>query len=342
MSKFIETSSEGVSLATLQDGSFDADLSSLTVGDLLPGFPVFTNGDKSLTSRLIQPADISGGILTNPLTGTLQVTGSVVLNGDNLGTHLATIDSSLGIQGGGILSLETSKLNRDGSLAMSGALNMSTQKITNLATPTATADAANKGYVDTTVSSLATTVSAQGTAISDNATSVATLTTDKISRDGSIAMTGSLNLGTNSVTGVTSLQTSGGATISLSVAPDVNQVLRSTSTTAASWLDIVTIQQESNVPTLTPDLLKDQVQVISQNQNLTVATPPDTAKNGQKIIFRIKSTSATARTITWASTYRPLGTTLPVSLPAGKYIYVGCIYNSADSVFDVVAVSIQS
>ena len=155
-------------------------------------------------------------------------------------------------------------------------------------------------------------------------------------------MTSSLDLGTNSVTGVTTLQTSGGATVDLSVAPDVNQVIRSTSASSASWLDIVTVQQESNVATLTPDILKDQVQVINQNQNLTVAFPASTPKNGQKFVFRIKSTSATARTITWASTYRPLGTTLPVSLPAGKYIYVGCIFNSADSVFDVVAVSLQA
>lgn len=57
--------------------------------------------------------------------------------------------------------IETSKLadganfiKRDGSVAMTGALNLGSQLITNLLTPSGNNDAANKAYVDTQVSNL--------------------------------------------------------------------------------------------------------------------------------------------------------------------------------------------
>ncbi len=57
--------------------------------------------------------------------------------------------------------IETSKLEdgaeflqRDGSVALTGNLNGNSNKITNLANPSASSDAANKSYVDTQVSSL--------------------------------------------------------------------------------------------------------------------------------------------------------------------------------------------
>lgn len=45
-------------------------------------------------------------------------------------------------------------INRDGSIAMTGALNMGSQLITNVLTPSSGTDAANKNYVDTAISSL--------------------------------------------------------------------------------------------------------------------------------------------------------------------------------------------
>ena len=46
--------------------------------------------------------------------------------------------------------------------------------------------------------------------------------------------------------------------------------------------------------------------------------------------------------LTWNAIYRAVGTTLPVSTTATKTIYVGCIYNAADTKWDVVAVSTQA
>lgn len=45
-------------------------------------------------------------------------------------------------------------IKRDGSVAMTGALDMGSQLITNVSTPSAGTDAANKNYVDTAISSL--------------------------------------------------------------------------------------------------------------------------------------------------------------------------------------------
>lgn len=45
-------------------------------------------------------------------------------------------------------------IKKDGSVAMTGSLNMGSQLITNVLTPSATTDAANKAYVDTQISNL--------------------------------------------------------------------------------------------------------------------------------------------------------------------------------------------
>lgn len=45
-------------------------------------------------------------------------------------------------------------IKKDGSVAMTGALNMGSQLITNVTTPSSSTDAATKGYVDTAISNL--------------------------------------------------------------------------------------------------------------------------------------------------------------------------------------------
>lgn len=50
--------------------------------------------------------------------------------------------------GGRVTTIEDAFLNKDGSVAMTGALNLGSNKIVGLAAPTASGDAATKGYVD--------------------------------------------------------------------------------------------------------------------------------------------------------------------------------------------------
>lgn len=68
----------------------------------------------------------------------------------------------------------------------------------------------------------------------------------------------------------------------------------------------------------------------------TIAAPSGTPVDGQKLIYRIKD-DGTARALTWNATFRPIEVTLPTTTVANKTIYVGCIYNSADIVWDVIA-----
>jgi hypothetical protein len=69
--------------------------------------------------------------------------------------------------------------------------------------------------------------------------------------------------------------------------------------------------------------------------------PSGSPTNGQKLIIRIKD-NGTARSLTWVTSaggYRIIGTTLPTTTAISKTIYVGCIYNTTDAFWDVVAIS---
>ena len=76
----------------------------------------------------------------------------------------------------------------------------------------------------------------------------------------------------------------------------------------------------------------------------TYAIPSGTPTNGQKLVIRIRD-DGTTRTLVWTTTaggYRVIGSNLPTATAANKLIYVGCIYNSTDSYWDVVAVIQQA
>ncbi|CAH3150041.1 unnamed protein product [Porites evermanni] len=123
--------------------------------------------------------------------------GSVVMTGDfNTGGHkilnlrTPTTNSepatkkyvddktSSGGSSGGSLDL-SNYLKKDGTVTMTGNLNLGNKKIVGLATPTSNTDAATKKYVD------------------DNSGSPDL--SDYLEKDGSVAMTGNLNLGNNKI-----------------------------------------------------------------------------------------------------------------------------------------------
>lgn len=73
---------------------------------------------------------------------------------------------------------------------------------------------------------------------------------------------------------------------------------------------------------------------------LTINNPTG-AVDGQKIVIRIKD-NATSRTITWGANFRNVGATMPTATTASKWVYIGAIYNSGDTKWDVVAVSTEA
>ena len=88
----------------------------------------------------------------------------------------------------------------------------------------------------------------------------------------------------------------------------------------------------------------DQYEVIATG-TLTIAAPSGTPTDGQKLMLRVKNNgTVTAQAITWTTTsgaYRVIGVTLPTTTPSNAttgVAYIGCVYNSADTYWDVLAV----
>ena len=56
------------------------------------------------------------------------------------------------------------------------------------------------------------------------------------------------------------------------------------------------------------------------------------------MIIRLKD-NATARGLTWNAVFRAVGVTLPTTTVISKVLYVGFIYNAAETKWDCVAVA---
>lgn len=98
----------------------------------------------------------------------------------------------------------------------------------------------------------------------------------------------------------------------------------------------------ASASSLTPSIATaDQYAYTALAANLTINAPTGTPVDGNKLIFRILD-NGTSRTLTWNATYTAIGVTLPTATTAGKMTYVGCIYNAANTRWDVIAVTTQA
>jgi hypothetical protein len=94
--------------------------------------------------------------------------------------------------------------------------------------------------------------------------------------------------------------------------------------------------------TVTPDIaVYDQYNFTALSSALTVNAPIGTPVDGNKLILRLLD-NGTARALTWNTTYVAMGFTLPTTTVANKMTYVGCIYNSTNARWDVIAVATQA
>jgi hypothetical protein len=102
------------------------------------------------------------------------------------------------------------------------------------------------------------------------------------------------------------------------------------------------VSSTTSTSTLTPDISAfDQYNLTAQAASLTIAAPTGTPVDGNKLILRILD-NGTSQTISWNATYTAIGAVLPTSTTANKTTYVGCIYNSANTRWDVIAVTTQA
>jgi hypothetical protein len=116
---------------------------------------------------------------------------------NHTGTQTASTVSDFDTQ------VRTSRL--DQMAAPTAAVSVNSQKITNLDTPTASADAANKGYVDTQITALVGGAPGTLDTLGEIATAInssGSFATSVVLRDGTQAMTGALAMGTNKITGL--------------------------------------------------------------------------------------------------------------------------------------------
>ena len=85
----------------------------------------------------------------------------------------------------------------------------------------------------------------------------------------------------------------------------------------------------------------DQSIITAQAEALTIAAPTGTPVEGQKVIVRIKD-DGSARGITFNAIFRAIGVTLPTTTVASKITYLGLVYNSTDTKWDIVATKTEA
>lgn len=89
---------------------------------------------------------------------------------------------------------------------------------------------------------------------------------------------------------------------------------------------------------LAPNITTYDLEIITaQSTSLVLAVPIGTSLDGQKLIIRIKD-NGTAQGIVFNAIYRAIGITLPTTTTVSKVLYIGCIYNSNNNTWDILAI----
>jgi hypothetical protein len=98
----------------------------------------------------------------------------------------------------------------------------------------------------------------------------------------------------------------------------------------------VTTVTDASTPSPSAD--NDDMYILTAlTQTATFAAPSGTPTQGQKLIVRVKD-NGTARTLAWNAIYRASSDlSLPTTTIASKTLYLGFIYNSTDTKWDLVS-----
>lgn len=102
------------------------------------------------------------------------------------------------------------------------------------------------------------------------------------------------------------------------------------------------IQVRTNVQaspsTLTADTDNYEIQAVTNlNTSMTIANPTGTPVNGQGLMYRIKD-NGTARSLSYGSSFRAIGVTLPTATTANKTLYINARWNAEAAKWDVLGV----
>jgi len=107
---------------------------------------------------------------------------------------------------------------------------------------------------------------------------------------------------------------------------------------SAALLSATVSSMASAGATLTVDAdTTGTIVITAQDAGLTIALPTGSPVEGQKLIIRIKD-DGTARSIAYNAIFRAVGITLPTTTVVNKVLYLGYMFNSAETKWDVVSV----
>ena len=107
---------------------------------------------------------------------------------------------------------------------------------------------------------------------------------------------------------------------------------------SAALLSATVSSMASAGATLTVDAdTTGTIVITAQDAGLTIALPTGSPVEGQKLIIRIKD-DGTARSIAHNAIFRAVGITLPTTTVVNKVLYLGYMFNSAETKWDVVSV----
>jgi hypothetical protein len=161
--------------------------------------------------------------------------------------------------------------------------------------------------------------------------------------------------GTNSTTAAGALINLGGTSTGIAVFTSVSAAAARTAIGAGDvgTADVQTLTNKRITPRVNAQTTTaspfawnsnsyDQQSFSALANALTINADAGTPTDGQKAMFRFKD-NGTARALTWttgtSNSFRAIGVTLPTTTVINKTVYVGCIYNIADSRWDAVAVA---
>ena len=280
---------------------------SIAIGAAAGTSATTVNQTLSVTGTLNVGASLNvNGITSNTNIGTSQTTGLLTL-GNTAGTGIitlgqSTVSQTTNIQAGATASGSTKTINIG-----TGGLSGSTSTITIGSTAGTSTTTVNGALV----LSSALPVASGGTG--------ATTLTGVVIGNGTSAFT-TVAAPSGAIVGTTDTQT----LTNKRVTPRMNS--QTTTTSPWAW---------------NSDSFDNQSFTALANA-LTINADAGTPTDGQRTVLRFKD-NGTAQALTWTTgsskAFRAVGVTLPTTTVIGKTVYVGCLYNTADSRWDVVAVS---
>jgi len=155
------------------------------------------------------------------------------------------------------------------------------------------------------------------------------------------------NLGTSCVFTVGSIELGAAADTSLSRSAAGRLAVEGVNALLTSSTDTVT--NKRNQPRLSsaasgdvsPDVSVADIYIrTALSATTAINSPGGTPVGGEKLLFRLKD-NGTSRVLNWNAIFRAVGVTIPASTSISKITYVGAIYNSDDTKWDVVAVTTE-